>query len=49
MKLGTFEQFVEKLLPDLQEEEITAKVMKTYKALAPAEPQKHVTEENPGD
>jgi hypothetical protein len=33
-KLGTFEQFVEKLLPDLREEEITSKVMKTYNALA---------------
>jgi len=32
-QLGTFEHFVEKLLPDLQEEEITAKVIKTYKAL----------------
>jgi hypothetical protein len=38
-KLGTFEQFVERLLPDLREEEITLKVMKTYKALAPATPQ----------
>lgn len=35
-QLGTFEQFVERLLPDLREEEITAKVMKTYKALATA-------------
>lgn len=35
-QLGTFEHFVEKLLPDLREEEITDKVMKTYKALAPA-------------
>lgn len=34
--LGTFEHFVEKLLPDLREEEITDKVMKTYKALTPA-------------
>ncbi len=34
-KLGTFEHFVEKLLPDLREEEITFKVMKTYNALAP--------------
>jgi hypothetical protein len=49
MKLGTFEQFVEKLLPDLQEEEITAKVMKTYKALAPADPPERVAQENPGD
>lgn len=35
-KLGAFEHFVERLLPDLREEEITAKVMKTYKELAPA-------------
>ena len=35
-QLGTFEHFVEKLLPDLREEEITAKVMKTYRALAPS-------------
>lgn len=35
-ELGTFQNFVEKLLPDLREEEITAKVMKTYKALAPS-------------
>lgn len=35
-QLGTFEHFVEKLLPDLREEEITAKVMKTYNALAPS-------------
>jgi len=35
-QLGTFEQFVERLLPDLREEEITVKVMRTYKALAPA-------------
>lgn len=32
--LGTFEHFSEKLLPDLREEEITARVMKTYRALA---------------
>ncbi len=37
-QLGTFENFVEKMLPDLREEEITAKVMKTYKELAPAIP-----------
>jgi len=35
-QLGTFEHFVEKLLPDLREEEITFKVMKTYNALAPS-------------
>ena len=34
-QLGTFEHFVEKLLPDLREEEIVIKVMKTYNALAP--------------
>jgi len=35
-KLGTFEHLVEKLLPDLREEEIALKVMKTYRTLAPA-------------
>jgi SIR2-like protein len=35
-ELGTFENFVEKLLPDLREEEITSKVMKTYQALRPS-------------
>jgi hypothetical protein len=34
-QLGTFEHFVEKLLPDLRDEEITAKVMSTYRALSP--------------
>jgi hypothetical protein len=48
-ELGTFEQFVEKLLPDLREEEITAKVMKTYKALAPATQQDETAPENPND
>jgi hypothetical protein len=33
LKLGTFEQFVQKLMPDLHEEEIETKVIKTYKAL----------------
>jgi len=33
-KLGSFKHFVEKLLPDLRDEEITAKVIKTYKALS---------------
>ncbi len=48
-RLGTFEHFVERLLPDLHEEEITAKVMKTYKALgAEAQPVDAVPE-NPGD
>ncbi|WP_051328127.1 SIR2 family protein [Desulfatirhabdium butyrativorans] len=32
--LGTFEGFVAKLLPDLREEEIDAKVMKTFKGLS---------------
>jgi hypothetical protein len=32
--LGTFERFVEKLLPDLREEEIDAKVMNTFKGLS---------------
>ena len=36
LKLGTFEHLVEKLLPDLREEEIALKVMKTYRTLAPA-------------
>jgi hypothetical protein len=46
-QLGTFEHFVEKLLPDLREEEITAKVMKTYKALAPATQHDDPVPENP--
>lgn len=33
-ELGTFEDFVNKLLPDLREEEIDAKVMKTFKMLS---------------
>ena len=33
-ELGTFEGFVTKLLPDLREEEIDAKVMKTFKGLS---------------
>lgn len=36
-QLGTFEHFVEKLLPDLREEEITDRVMTTYRSLAPSE------------
>jgi hypothetical protein len=35
-QLGTFEHFVERLLPDLREEEITVRVMRTFKALASA-------------
>ncbi len=38
-KIGTFSSFVEQLLPDLREEEIVTKVMKTYHALAIKEPQ----------
>lgn len=34
-ELGTFENFVDKQLPDLREEEITANVMKTYSSLHP--------------
>ncbi len=48
-QLGTFEHFVEKLLPDLREEEITAKVMKTYKALAPATQHDDPAPESPDD
>jgi hypothetical protein len=48
-QLGTFEQFVERLLPDLREEEITAKVMKTYKALAPATQHDDPAPESPDD
>lgn len=32
-EIGTFEAFVEKVLPDLREEEIALKVMRTYSAL----------------
>ena len=35
-ELGTFERFVEKLLPDLREEEITSKMVNTYRALKPS-------------
>jgi hypothetical protein len=48
-QLGTFDHFVGKLLPDLQEEEITDKVMKTYKALAPpAQPDNALREKSDG-
>ncbi|MCY4472420.1 MAG: SIR2 family protein [Kistimonas sp.] len=43
--LGTFEQFVKKLLPDLREEEINAKVMKTFKALALTEVQPEIDDD----
>jgi hypothetical protein len=33
-ELGTFDSFVSKLLPDLREEEIDSKVMKTFKGLS---------------
>ena len=33
-ELGTFDHFVEKLLPDLREEEIDTKVMKTFNAIS---------------
>jgi hypothetical protein len=48
-QLGTFEQFVERLLPDLREEEITVKVMKTYKALAPVAQPNDPAPENPNE
>lgn len=48
-ELGTFEHFVERLLPDLREEEITTKVMKTYKALAPAPQHDDPAPESPDD
>lgn len=37
LELGTFEHFVEKLLPDLREEEINTKVIRTFKELSFAE------------
>lgn len=33
-KLGSFKHFIERLLPDLRDEEITAKVIKTYRTLS---------------
>lgn len=48
-QVGTFEQFVDRLLPDLREEEITVKVMKTYKALAPATPDDDPVHESADD
>ena len=41
-EIGTFGNFVNQLLPDLREEEIDAKVMKTFKALAFKEIQSEV-------
>lgn len=46
-QLGAFDRFVERLLPDLREEEIAAKVMKTYKALAPPTQPNGPAPENP--
>jgi hypothetical protein len=48
-QLGTFEHFVDKLLPDLREEEITLKVMKTYKALAPTLQHEDSSQESSND
>jgi hypothetical protein len=48
-QLGTFEHFVEKLLPDLREEEIAIKVMKTYNALAPTTQDENATLEGTND
>jgi hypothetical protein len=48
-RLGTFEHFVEKLLPDLRAEEITSKVMKTYKALLPIPEGSEPSSEKPDD
>jgi hypothetical protein len=48
-QLGTFEHFVEKLLPDLREEEISIKVMKTYNALAPTTQGENTTLEGTND
>jgi hypothetical protein len=45
-KLGTFKHFVYKLLPDLHEEEIDAKVMKTYRALIDTSPKDKSHEES---
>jgi hypothetical protein len=45
--LGTFENFVAKLLPDLREEEIDAKVMKTFKGISlPSERKPNDAEED---
>ena len=47
--LGTFEHFVANLLPDLKEEEIDTKVMKTFNALSSISLQKLDDMEEPGD
>lgn len=43
--IGTFEHFVHKLMPDLREEEIDAKVMKTFRALASSDKPSSATED----
>jgi hypothetical protein len=47
--LGTFEHFVDKLMPDLQQEEVTAKVMRTYSTLASAQEEGRGPEGQSGD
>jgi hypothetical protein len=48
-ELGTFAHFVEKLLPDLREEDITSKVMKTYRSLEGPKLREPRTEEDDDD
>lgn len=48
-QLGTFAHFVEKLLPDLREEDITSKVMKTYRSLEGPKLRELRTEEDDDD
>lgn len=48
-ELGTFAHFVEKLLPDLREEDITSKVMKTYRSLEGSKLRETRTEDNEDD
>ena len=47
--LGTFERFVAKLLPDLREEEIDAKVTRTFKELSLSSGQKSDNSEEDSD
>jgi hypothetical protein len=50
LEMGTFSKFVQKLLPDLREEEIDTKVIDTYKKLMPAESDRlHLEEETDGE
>jgi hypothetical protein len=44
-KLGSFKHFTERLLPDLRDEEITAKVIKTYRTLSHRTPDEDNTAE----